>query len=139
MVDATITASSNASEENSISVLSSQSKDSFLTGIRVKKSWIPDPNDKNPTLNFIWDKPQIIQSILIKEGNVIIHKYITDFKISARIDDLWKEIHRGKSIGSFFGLTLEEPIVATAIKIEILDDTKVEINKIGIFSKLKVK
>ena len=132
---AKVTASSNASKDKSIANLTGQGADSFLTGIRVKKSWSPDSKDSKPTLYFEWPTSQTIHSLSIKEGSAIIKKTITDFKISAKINGDWVTLYRGNSLGTFFGLTFEKPIETKELKFEILKGTQIEINKFGIFSK----
>lgn len=136
MRNASIVSSSNKSEAFSADKLLPGAGQDFSEGIRIKKSWRPENDDKKPFIEYSWENSQSIKQISIKEGRRLDVSKIKDFEIKAFVNNQWKTVYKGKDVGSFFGVHFNEALKTNKIKIQFNKQSGVEINKVLIYSEL---
>jgi alpha-L-fucosidase len=135
---ATVKASSNGTSNGSKtvpeSVIATEPSD-FYDGAYVRSVWRSDRTDKKPWLEIDFKKPALVDQIGIQEGRYGKPGTVKAFTILLRSNGEWKEVWKGSTIGPRFGLALEKPLKAAAIKIVLDDFSKfVTINAVNAYS-----
>ena len=86
-------------------------------GAYVRSVWRAERNDKEPWLEIDFSEPKTVTQIAIQEGRYGSAGTIEKFTISFHIDGKWKQVYEGNSIGSSFGLVLDKPQKADAMRL----------------------
>jgi len=131
---AKLVSSSDKAEEFSSPNLLPHAGEDFSEGIRIKKSWRPDSDDKQAQLTYSWEEKQKIQQISIKEGRRLKASDIHQFEMQAWVNEQWQTMHKGQDIGSFYGIYLSQVLETQKIPFVFQEHKGLEINKILIYS-----
>jgi alpha-L-fucosidase len=103
-------------------------------GAYVRAVWQTEGSDKKPWLEIDFGKPAVVQQVAIQEGRYGRVGTVEGFTISLRSEGKWQEVYQGKEIGSSFGVVLDKPVKADAIR---LDFTKfkrhVTLNAVNVY------
>ncbi|WP_430816515.1 alpha-L-fucosidase [Carboxylicivirga sp. RSCT41] len=132
---AAVTASSDRSDDFSSQNLLPGAGEDFSEGIRIKKSWRPQPGDEKPELIYSWDEVQTIAQISIKEGRRLKQSDVEEFRVQAWYKGGWQTVYRGSSIGSFCGIVFNEAVATKKLRIVFEKQKNLEINKVLIYTK----
>ncbi|TLX71260.1 hypothetical protein E9993_20790 [Labilibacter sediminis] len=106
----------------------------FSEGIRIKKSWRPGNNDKQPYITYSWNSEQTVQQISLKEGRRLKKSDVGEFEIQSWDNAKWVTVFEGKDIGSFCGVYFSEPVNTSKIRLIFKNQKELEINKILIYT-----
>ncbi len=81
--------------------------------------WTLNDNDTFGTLEFTFDKPQLVKYVLLQEY-IKLGQRLKSFVIEARAGDTWNVIGEGTTIG-YKRIVKVEPVETTAVRITIRD------------------
>ena len=124
-----------AHKETSPNAIIATEPSDFYDGAYVRSVWRSGSGDKKPWLEISFKKPALVDQIGIQEGRYGRRGTVKAFTIFLRSDGEWKEVWKGTTIGPRFGLALEKPVKADAMKIVFDGFSKfVTINAVNAYS-----
>lgn len=118
-IGATASASTEKSKKNAASAVVASDMNQFSEGIFEKRSWNPDKKDKAPWLKLDFDKAVTFDQVQLREGRFGTVSKVKAFELSAEVDGKWIPIHAGTEISGDFTLVLDQPVTATAVRLDV--------------------
>jgi len=120
-IGAEATASSERSPNRSAQNVVAADATEFSEGIYVKNSWGAGSKDPKPWLQLTLKKPAAVSQIKLMEGRFGGGSRVQKYVIEAKVDNNWKTIHTGGSIGGDCNILLAEPVTSDSFRMHIIE------------------
>jgi len=133
-VGAVASASSQGSDSTPASAVIASSATEFHEGTYIRSVWSPSRKDQAPWLQIEFKAAKPVSQIQIQEGRYGADSMVGAFTIALRVQGTWQTVYTGNGIGNTFGLVLEKPSLAEAIRIAFAGSRrKININMVNVY------
>jgi alpha-L-fucosidase len=90
----------------------------FHDGAYVRSIWRAASGDKTPWIEVDFKKSAVVEQVAIQEGRYGHSGTVQAFTVSLRSNGKWRKVYSGTNIGAVFGIVLDEPVKADAIRLD---------------------
>jgi alpha-L-fucosidase len=119
-IGAKASASSERSPDRSAQNAVAADATEFSEGIYVKKSWSPGAKATLPWLQLTTKEPVTVSQIKLMEGRFGSSSRVQKYAIEAKVDNNWKTVHTGGSIGGDCNILLAAPVTGDSFRLQII-------------------
>ena len=133
-IGAVALASSQGSDSTPASAVIASDATEFHEGAYIRSVWSPSRKDQAPWLQIEFRTAKPVSQIQIQEGRYGAESTVGAFTIALRVNGKWQTVYTGNGIGNTFGLVLEKPCPAEAMRIAFAGSRqKININMVNAY------